>query len=181
MDALTQALEAYVSRNATPLTDALSIEAFALLWKNLPRAWENGRDIDARSACAIGSLMAGMALSNARLGAVHGMAHPLGVRYALPHGLVCAVLLPEVVRINLPHAAAKYARAAEVTGGDLVDSIEDMNTRLGVYDGFDASVLDPADFDAIAEESMPSGSLKANPKTFETEDIVSVLEAIHDR
>jgi len=180
-DALTQAVEAFVSGNATPLTDSLAIEAVRLLWANLERAWARGGDIEARTACAWGSLLAGMALSNARLGAVHGMAHPVGIRLGAPHGLVCAALLPEVVRINLPFAPEKYARIEAITGRGLPERLEALNDTLGISSDFQAYPLADADFDAIAEESMSSGSLKANPKPFTRDDVVAVLERVAAR
>ena len=181
MDALVQALEAYVSLNATPLSDAFAFEAFRLLWANLPRAFDDGGDIEARSACAHGSLMAGVALANARLGAVHGMAHPVGVRCGAPHGLVCAVLTPEVVKVNLPFSKDKYARIEVITGGGLEKRLRETNTRLGIYDDFASYTIAREDFSEIARESMPSGSLKANPKAFTEPDVISVLDEVMRR
>lgn len=180
-DALTQAIEAFVSLNATALTDALSCEAARLLWGNLERAYADGADLEARTACSYGSLMAGIALSNARLGAVHGMAHPVGVRLGAPHGLVCAVLLAEVVRANLPFAREKYARLEEITGPGLPERLEALNERLGLYGDLAAYPLADLDFAVIAQESMPSGSLKANPKKFDKEDVINVLERLAAR
>jgi len=178
MDAVTQAVESYVSIHAGPVSDALAVEAFRLLWGSVERAYRDGRDIDARAAAAYGSLMAGMSLSAARLGAVHGIAHPLGIRYSVPHGLACAVMLPEVVRINLPYSAEKFARLASIAGGDLVDAVRALNDRLGIYREFAAYHLAQSDFALIAEESLPSGSLKSNPKKFDASDVMAVLSAI---
>ena len=180
-DALTQAIEAFVSLNATPLTDALSLEAARLMWENLERVYVHGGDMEARTACSYGSLLAGIALSNARLGAVHGMAHPVGVRLAAPHGLVSGVLLPEVVRANAPFAREKYARLEDITGPGLPERLEALNESLGLYADFAAYPLETLDFAVIAEESMPSGSLKANPKKFEKEDVISVMERLASR
>ncbi|MCL6615420.1 MAG: iron-containing alcohol dehydrogenase, partial [Firmicutes bacterium] len=124
MDALSHAIEAYVSKGANDLTDVFALEAARLIPANLLRAHEGG-GLEARTALARASLLAGVALANARLGAVHGLAHPLGVYYDLPHGLVCAVLLPWVMRFNLQVAYEKFARLAEVwgvaPGGDVFD------------------------------------------------------------
>ena len=108
MDALTQAVESYLSRLATPLTDALALHAVELIWLNILAAYQHGEDRSAREAMSYGSLLAGMALANARLGAVHGMAHPIGWRYRLRHGVVCAALLPHVLRFNREAVAEKY-------------------------------------------------------------------------
>jgi alcohol dehydrogenase class IV len=178
MDAITQAIESYVSIHASAISDALAFEAFRLLWPNVERAFRNGQDAEARKACSYGSLMAGMSLSAARLGAVHGIAHPVGVRCGIPHGLTCAVLLPEVVKINLPYSAEKFARLTEAAGGDLVQGIIELNERMGLYEEFAKCRIAPEEFDAIADESMPSGSLKANPKEFTREDVIAVLRTV---
>jgi alcohol dehydrogenase class IV len=178
MDAIAQAVESFVSIHSSPLSDAMAFESFRLLWPNLVRAFENGSDIDARAACSYGSLMAGIALANARLGAVHGIAHPLGARYSVPHGLACAVLLPIVVRMNLPCSAEKYARLAQAAGTGIVEGLVALNRRLGIYDDFARYRIPAGDFEAIARESMPSGSLKANPKKFTADDVVRVLTEV---
>jgi alcohol dehydrogenase class IV len=178
MDALTQAVESFVSIHASPITDALAFDAFRLLAGSIERAYRDGSDIQARSACAYGSLMAGMALASARLGAVHGMAHPLGVRYRIPHGLVCAVLLPEVVRINIPFSPDKFSRLSRVADRDIVEAIREMNARLGIYEEWKRFRIPIEDYGTIAEESLPSGSLKANPKKFTRDDVIAVLQSV---
>ncbi|GAB4305060.1 MAG: iron-containing alcohol dehydrogenase [Promethearchaeota archaeon] len=119
MDALTQAIEAYTSRAANFISDAFAELAIPLLAGNLQAAYQDGTNAEARSGMALGSLMSGLAFSNAKLGAVHGFAHPLGARFGIPHGLVCAVLLPHVMAYNLPVVTEKYARLADlfVRGG----------------------------------------------------------------
>jgi alcohol dehydrogenase class IV len=181
LDAITQAVESFVSIHATPLTDALAFEAFRLLWSNVERAYANGSDMDARAACSYGSLLAGMALANARLGAVHGIAHPLGVRYSMPHGLVCALLLPEVVKMNLPCSAGKFARLDGAAGMDLVEGACALNRRLGIYEDFGKYSIPEEDYGVIADESLLSGSMKANPKRFTREDVIEVLRAASGR
>jgi len=181
MDAITQAIESYVSIHASAISDALAFEAFRLLWPNVERAYRNGQDAQARACLSYGSLMAGMALAAARLGAVHGIAHPVGVRCGIAHGLVCAVLLPEVVRMNLPYSAEKFTRLEEAAGGDLVQGIIELNDRMGLYRKFRECRIPRDEFSAIADESMPSGSLKANPKAVSREDVIAVLEATTQR
>ncbi|EBQ0031726.1 iron-containing alcohol dehydrogenase, partial [Salmonella enterica subsp. enterica] len=96
MDALTHAIEAYVSTAATPVTDTCALKAIAMITKNLPTATNDGTNIQAREAMAYAQFMAGMAFNNASLGYVHAMAHQLGGTYNLPHGICNAVLLPYV-------------------------------------------------------------------------------------
>ena len=178
MDALVQAIEAFTSRNATPLTDGLAFDAARRLIEWLPVAWEDGESLEAREQCAYGSLMAGMALASARLGAVHGIAHPLGARYGLEHGRVCALLMPHVMRLNRDHVGDKYERLSHVAGGDIIGFVEGLVQRFGMRKALDGVTIPPEDFPAIAQESMPSGSLKANAKEVTVDDVVAVLEAL---
>ena len=178
MDALVQAIEAFTSRHATALTDSLAFDAARRLMAWLPVAWEDGQNLEAREQCACGSLMAGMALANARLGAVHGIAHPLGARYGLEHGVVCALLMPHVMRLNRDHVGDKYDRLSRAAGADVVELVEGLVERFGLRAALDAATLPRDEFPAIAEESMPSGSLKANPREVAEDDVVRVLEAL---
>ena len=181
MDALTQAIESFVSIHATPVTDALAFEGFRLLWGSLERAYTKGDDLEARTACSYGSLLAGMALANARLGAVHGIVHPLGARYGIPHGLVCAALVPEVTEMNLASASAKYTRLAQAAGVDLVRGLRDLNERLDIYGDLSRYRIPGKDLAVIAEESLQSGSLKANPRKFGRDEVAEVLLALKSR
>jgi len=178
MDALVQAIESFTSVHATPLTDALAFDAACRLLSWLPAAWEDGKDIRAREQCAYASLMAGMALANARLGAVHGIAHPLGARYGIEHGVICALLMPHVMRLNRGHVGDKYDRLCAVAGGDIIEVFEALVERFGLRRALDGVAIPREDFPAIARESLPSGSLKANPRKFTEGDVITVLEAL---
>lgn len=101
MDALTHAVEAYISKDANPVTDAAAIQAIRLIARNLRQAVALGSNLKARENMAYASLLAGMAFNNANLGYVHAMAHQLGGLYDMPHGVANAVLLPHVARYNL--------------------------------------------------------------------------------
>ena len=175
MDALTQAIESYISIHATPITEALSFEAARRIACSLPIAFRDGGNIAARTDMAYGSLMAGMALANARLGVVHGIAHPLGVRYHIPHGLVCAVLLPHAMRLNAEAAREKLARLSQMLGRDAVAFVEELSAALGIPKTLKAYNVRLEDFPAIVKESMPSGSLKANPKKVTEGDVEMIL------
>lgn len=186
-DALCQAIEAYVSIGAMPVTDALAMEAIRLLGRSLVRAFQDGQDIGARSDTLYGSLLAGMALANARLGGVHGMAHPLGYRYHIPHGTICGLLLPYVMQYNLAYASAKYAHVAALLGVDTRDMTEEEAARksLDAVEGILDTLAIPrrlapfgvveGDFEAIIAESLPSGSLKHNPRPLGAEDVRRLL------
>ena len=113
LDALTQLIESYVSIRANPLTDPLCLEGIRRVGRSLKRAWENGTDGSAREDMAMASLIGGMALANAGLGAAHGFAGPIGGMFAAPHGAICACLLPHVVAVN---SAALQKRFPESQG-----------------------------------------------------------------
>ncbi|MBI3911578.1 MAG: iron-containing alcohol dehydrogenase [Armatimonadetes bacterium] len=176
IDALVQAIEAYVSRGANPLTDALALAAARLAWRWLPVAFEHGDDRPAREGMALASTVAGLAFNTARLGLVHGLAHPLGAVTKAPHGLLCGMLLPPVVEFNLPAAGAKYAhlaRALEAAApGDpdmaaaaqLQDALRGLLRRLGISQRLREIGLRTEDVDHVAAEALPSGSTRANPR-----------------
>ncbi len=177
MDALVQAIESYFSVHAVRTTEALSLEAVRLISPNLPVAFEDGQDMGARSALAEGSYMAGLALGSARLGAVHGLAHPVGLCYGLPHGLVCAALMPPVLERNMGAAPEKYAALRQAMGGDptavvrgLLDCL-DMPHTLGPYpeERWEQAILDYA---------LSSGSSRANPVPVDESYVRGVLEAV---
>lgn len=188
MDALTQAIESFISRHATPLTEAVSLAAAAQIGPHLVRAFRDGTDRAARTALAWGSMMAGLALANARLGAVHGFAHPVGTRLGINHGLACAVLLPAVLEYNLPAAEEKYARLAAALGlvsgpvgtpeaaRRLLAFVRDLNAQLGVPPTLAALGLTREMIPDIVRETLPSGSLAANPRPATAAELAAILE-----
>ena len=187
-DALCQAIEAYTSIGATAITDGLAERAIALIGGALQRAYEAGDDLDAREAMACGSLLAGMALSNARLGAVHGMAHPLGATYGLAHGLVCGLLLPYTMAYNAPETP-KYAAVARLLGvapagmsdqalrQAAVDRVAELVRAIGIPSHLGPLGVRAADLDDIVAASLPSSSLKHNPRPLAADDVRSILES----
>lgn len=190
LDALVQAIESYVSKGANVLTDSIALQASTLILKNLLTAVKNGNDLEAREAMSIGSMMAGMALANARLGAVHGLAHPLGINYRIHHGLICGVLLPAVIRFNMPVVEKKYAdiyRAIEPSSQGLSDkectikllgTIENLLDSLKVPRRLRDFGVKEEDLERIAIQSQSSESLKANPRTATPEDLVAIMKDI---
>ncbi len=118
LDALTHAVEAFLSRRATPLTDDLAWAAARNITAGLSRAWRDGRDGAARALVMTGQLQAGMAFSNASVALVHGMSRPLGALFGVPHGIANAMLLPTVLRFTLPAAVTKLAALAGPLGAD---------------------------------------------------------------
>lgn len=188
-DALCQAIESFTSIGATPITDALAARAIELTGRNLLRAWSSGDDIVARERMSMGSLMAGMAMASARLGGVHGMAHPLGSHCHIPHGLVCGLLLPYTMEYNLGYVTEKYAKVARLMGETTrhltpqaaarraVDRVRELMTQIGIPAHLSELEVNKDQFDLIIRESLPSGSLKHNPRPLGAEDVRHILEA----
>ena len=140
MDALTHAIEGYITKGAWELSDMFEIKAIELIAKNLRNATANGKDMVARENMALAQYVAGMAFSNVGLGCVHSMAHPLGARFDIPHGVANALLLPIVMEYNMPAAEAKYCQIAKAMGVDI--------TGMSVKEGAKAAV------DAVKQLSL---------------------------
>ncbi len=178
MDALTQAIECYVGRNTNAVSDALAVQAIELLARHLPAAVEDGAKIENREPVALGSMLAGIAFSNAALGAVHGLAHPVGAHFHAPHGLVCALLLPHVCEFNLPAQPEKFDRIAALigckSGREVPAALDALNRRLGITDRLGKFGLEESAFPQILAESH-SGSTANNPRTATDADLAEIL------
>lgn len=177
MDALAQAIESFFSVHAVPVTAALSLEAVRLAAASLPVAFEKGEDRAARGAMAHASYMAGLALGSARLGAVHGMAHPLGLSYGLPHGVVCAALMPAVLQRNIAAAPRKYERLREAIGGEPVRMLENLLDGLGLPHTL-GPYPEPDWVRATLDYALSSGSSKANPEPVTQQFVLAVLREV---
>lgn len=191
LDAITQVIEPYLSARATPLTDALCRDAIPRGLGALARLMQC-EDDNARDTLAYTSLMGGIALSNAGLGAVHGFAGVIGGRYSTPHGAICGRLLGPVLRMNervLPEQGEKIARyqevrrwLAEALGGEADSAfalLENWVDDKGLPHLADLMAPD-ADLTDIATESRSSSSMKANPVALETHQLVQILwETLH--
>lgn len=179
MDALCQAIESYASIHATAVTEALSVRAVEEIVASLETAVRDGGCREARTRMAEGSLMAGMALGNARLGVIHGLVHPLGVRYEIPHGLACGVMLPAALRYNRAAMGAKYERLRSLMGGaDPAEFCAELLDRVGLPSDFTGFGVREDDLPTIADESLPSGSLKANPRRVTREEALTLLREV---
>jgi len=177
MDALAQAIESYVSVHAIPATEAFSLEAVRLITPSLPVAHARGDDLAARQSLSEGSFLAGVALANARLGAVHGLAHPLGLMCHLPHGVVCAALLPHVLARNAPAVAQKYSRLREAMGADPLEKLRELLKTLGLPEQLGA--YPDADWEnRILQYALSSGSSRANPVPVDEGYVRDILRAV---
>lgn len=175
MDAFTQAIESYVSRNATWLTDRLALRGASMISDNLEAVYHDS-SCDSTQALMEGSYLAGLALSNARLGLVHGLAHPLGARFKLPHGRVCAVCLPHVLAFNRQAIGEKYRNLCEAVDEDLEKRVDGLMQTFGIRNPFLQAKFD--DTDQIIDETLASGSTKANPRDVTREDVKQILDGL---
>lgn len=188
-DALTQLLEAFVSTKANPLTDGLCREGLGRAARALPRVVAHGDDLAARTDMALASLFSGMALANAGLGAVHGIAGPLGGMIPAPHGALCARLLPFVVEANLAaiarraprgSAAARYAEAARLMVSpraaptDLVKWLHDLVARLEIP-LLSAWGLAAAEVPDLVAKAGAASSMKGNPVQLTDDELVATI------
>lgn len=189
MDALTHAIEAYVSTIATPVTDACAIKAIELVSEYLRPAVANGEDIEARDKMAYAEYLAGMAFNNASLGHVHAMAHQLGGFYNLPHGVYNAILLPHVSRYNLMAKLDRFVDIAVAMG----ENVEGLSTReaaekaLTAIQAISKDVGIPAnltelgvkteDLLTMAENAQKDACGVTNPRRPSLEDVIGIYTA----
>lgn len=175
MDALTQAVESYLSIHATWLSDTLALKAVELICENLAFFFRKPDGAPAERMLQ-GSFLAGAAFSMSRLGVVHGLAHPLGLFYDQPHGRVCAACLGPALMLNRPFAEEKYRMLSDAAGGDLQEIVTALNTQCGIESPFAGEKLIRED--EIVRATLSSGSTAANPKSVTEEDVRFLLAAI---
>jgi alcohol dehydrogenase class IV len=188
MDALTQAIETYVSLSANPFSDTLALRSISLISKNLVRAFENGNDENARENMAMGSLFGAMSFANAALGAVHGLAHPIGALFDVPHGVICGLLLPHVMEYNLSAKAGRYAEIADAMGQSVsgessevnaykaIESIRILLTKLQLPQHLHDLGIGHSDLHLIAQSAKGS-SLNNNPRPTTPESLHEILSS----
>lgn len=188
MDALTHAVEAYVSTIATPITDACALKAIGLISKYLRSAVAYGDNMEARDAMTYAQLLAGMAFNNASLGYVHAMAHQLGGFYDLPHGVCNAILLPHVQRFNLianPQRFVDIARAmGEVVDGlsvreaaeKALTAIQTLSEDIAIPAGLAQLNVKEEDFEIMAKNAMVDACSFTNPVTAKLQDVVQIFK-----
>lgn len=175
MDAFTQAVESFLSAKSSWLTEQLSLKAAALVAGSLERAFRGG-DIERLSNLLLGSYLAGVALSHARLGLVHGLAHPLGQRLNLPHGAVCAACLPAVLAYNRPACPGKYERLREALGVEVELRTRQLIEVLKLGNPLAGHTV--ADRAAFVKETLASGSTAANPRPVASADVERLLDEL---
>jgi alcohol dehydrogenase len=187
MDAITHAVESYISNMATPLTEYNALKGLAILYHNLPKVCENGDDMDAREQMMLGCIITGFSFSNANLGLVHGIAHTLSAHFGLAHGMANACVLPYVMAYNAEECPEKMVDLAKTIGlvpsGDLekdkyllADALLDLTKKLEIRT-LSQQGISKDDFDMLADDVLKEPVLGFNPRQGITkEDIIAILE-----
>ena len=187
MDALTHAVEAYVSTATTPITDACAEKAIELISNYLVNAVENGQDVEARDMMAYAEYLAGMAFNNASLGYVHAMAHQLGGFYNLPHGVCNAILLPHVQEYNKATSASRLAKIAKIMGGNIdgltdeqgadlcIDMIKSLSQTIGIPEGLGVLGVKESDFETLATNALNDACSLTNPRKGNLEEVIAIF------
>jgi len=182
LDAFVQAFESYTSPKASAATRALSCTALIKIAGSLETAYRNGSDLTARTEMAEGSLMSAMAFSQTGLGAIHGLAHPIGSLLGVPHGKACAALIPAVAEWNLPLCKKQYGEIARncgfgKTAEDFFAVCLELCRKTGVKAGFRDYGLNESHFDFIIRNCR-SASMKLNPRPMSDDDVRDLLKGL---
>ena len=188
MDALTHAIEGYITKGAWALSDMFHLEAIRLIAKSLRGAVENTKE--GREGMALGQYVAGMGFSNVGLGIVHSMAHPLGALYDTPHGIANAIILPTVMEYNAPETGEKYREIARAMGVQNVDAMSQDEYRKAAVDavkklsqdvGIPTTLKDivkKEDIQFLAQSAMDDACRPGNPKEPTFDEIVKLYESL---
>ncbi|HEY4565925.1 iron-containing alcohol dehydrogenase [Planococcaceae bacterium Storch 2/2-2] len=187
LDALTHAVEAYMSTDANALTDSAAEKVFEIIPEFLPRAYANGQDVEAREQMVFAQFLGGMAFNNAGLGYVHAIAHQMGGFYNLPHGVCNAILLPHVSRFNLVGREDRFAKLAFYLGENIeglstleaaekaIERIERLAADLNIPSGFAELGAKEEDIPTLAANAMKDVTAATNPRKARQSDIEELI------
>jgi alcohol dehydrogenase len=190
MDALTHALESYVNLNTQPISEGMSVQAMKMIAANLRLAVANGNNLEARANMLLASTIAAMAFNSTRLGLAHALALPLGAHFHIPHGLVNAILLPEVMRYNLIGNTAKFAEIAAIFGERTehlsvreaaersVEAVRRLNRDIGITQTLGDFGVREEHLEMIANEAMESGNVPVNPVRATAKDLIGICRRL---
>ena len=190
MDAMTHAIEGLITKAAWELSDMFEVKAIEMIYKYLPLAVDEPKNPKGRDGMAVAQYVAGMAFSNVGLGVDHGMAHPLSALFDVPHGVACAMLLPTVMRFNMPAALEKYTEIAKACGvwkdgmskeeaaEAACKAIEDLSARVGTNKRLTDLGITEKNIDALADQAINDVCTPGNPRTVTRDDIVSLYKQI---
>ena len=186
MDALTHAIEGYITKGAWELSDLLEIKAIEIIAANLRTATYEGSNMKAREEMALGQYVAGMAFSNVGLGCVHSMAHPLGARFDIAHGVANALLLPIVMEFNMPACEAKYCDIAKAMGVDItgmsvskgakaaVEAVKKLSLDLGIPQTLREINIPEDSLAQLANDAFNDVCTGGNPREISEADILEL-------
>lgn len=190
MDALTHAIEGYITKGAWALSDMFEIEAIRMISRNLPTAVAEPSNAEARDAMAVAQYVAGMAFSNVGLGLVHGMAHPLGSLFDVPHGVANALLLPTIMEWNMPACLDKYPAIAEAMGVDIAgmtreeaaqaacDAVKALSIKVGIPQHLSEIGIKESDIQALSEQAISDVCTPGNPRDVTIEEIIALYKKV---
>jgi alcohol dehydrogenase class IV len=193
IDALTHAIEAYVSKKANPFSDAQALAAMRLIAPNLRKVYHDGSNIEAREQIMLGATLAGIAFSNASVALVHGMSRPIGAFFHVPHGLSNAMLLPTVTEYSIPAAAERYADCARAIGiADSSDNTKQANQKLmeelyALNDELQVPTLEAfgvnrehffSNLETMATQALASGSPSNNPRIPDVDEMIELYKKL---
>ncbi len=188
MDALTHAIEAYITPGATPVSDMMTWNSIKFIADNLERAVKDGSDAAAREGMAYGSYVAGMAFSNVGLGIVHSMAHPLGARYDIAHGVANALLLPFVMEYNKPAACKKFGGIARAMGVDIkgmseeeaadaaIGAVRRLSKAIGIPQRLSEIGIKEEQLKQLAEDAFIDPCTGGNPRKTSVAEILEIYK-----
>lgn len=186
MDALTHAIESFTNRVENPIADAMAVKAISLISGALRKAVVQGQDLQARSDMLLGSLLAGMAFTQTRLGLVHGMSHPISAYFGVPHGVANALLLPAVLEFNLFGALEKTAEVGRLLGETRsglstvaagragVEAVRQLSDDVGIPRWLKDVGVRPDKIDVMADDTLKSGNIPVNPRLVKKQDVVAL-------
>jgi lactaldehyde reductase len=191
MDALTHAIEGYITKGAWTMSDMFELKAIEMIAKHLPAVVENPADVEARDGMAVAQYIAGMGFSNVGLGLVHGMAHPLGAYFDVPHGVANALLLPTVMQYNMPSSVDKYADIAKAMGVDVsgmskeaaaqaaVDAVKALAVKVGIPANLRALNVPADSLEALATSAFNDVCTPGNPREVALADVLELYKSVY--
>lgn len=190
MDALTHAIEGYITKAAWAMSDMFELEAIRMIARYLPVAVEEPKNPDARNGMAVAQYIAGMAFSNVGLGLVHGMAHPLGSLFDIPHGVANAVLLPTIMEFNKEKCLDKYPEIARAMGVDTtgmsreeasqaaVDAVKALSIKVGIPQHLSELGITEKDLPRLAEQALADVCTPGNPRDVTLDQIIALYKKV---
>lgn len=188
MDALTHAIEGYITKGAWEMSDMFELKAIEMIAKHLPVVVKNPSDIVARDGMAVAQYIAGMGFSNVGLGLVHGMAHPLGAYYDIPHGVANALLLPIVMEYNTESSIAKYVDIARAMGIKVdhlsladavqaaVDAVKNLAIEVGIPEKLELLNVKEEDLERLSQSAFEDVCTPGNPREVKLGDILELYK-----